>query len=113
MPAMAMHFTWSRESKLKSGYQSQRLSRYTASDNLISIYEIHPHFSLAFSVTLFCSEALIAILVLMVRRSKSVGGGELGGPVLVKYWTGATLIGLWIIYLVMSSLEAYGVIKGF
>jgi solute carrier family 8 (sodium/calcium exchanger) len=66
--------------------------------------------SLAFSVTLFCSEAVIAILILLVRRNKSIGG-ELGGPPLAKYVTATLLIGLWLIYLIASSLEAYGVIK--
>lgn len=71
-------------------------------------------FSLAFSVTLFCTEAVIAIIILLVRRNKTIGaGGELGGSQTSKYVSGALLFGLWIIYLVMSSLEAYGVIKGF
>lgn len=70
--------------------------------------------SLAFSVTLFCSEAVIAILILMVRRSKTIGsGGELGGSFMSKAISGSLLFSLWIIYLVMSSLEAYGVITGF
>lgn len=73
---------------------------------------INHHFpsSLAFSVTLFCSEAAIAIIILLVRRSKVVGG-ELGGPPVYKYITATALIGLWVIYLLMSSLEAYGVIN--
>lgn len=71
-------------------------------------------FSLAFSVTLFCSEAVVAIIILLIRRSKTIGsGGELGGAPFCKYFSGALLFGLWIIYLVMCSLEAYGVIKGF
>jgi solute carrier family 8 (sodium/calcium exchanger) len=65
---------------------------------------------LAFSVTLFCSEAVIAIIILLIRRHKSVGG-ELGGPPVAKYVTSTALIGLWLIYLIASSLEAYGVIK--
>lgn len=69
-------------------------------------------FSLAFSVTLFLSGAFISIAILLLRRSKRVGG-ELGGPVGLKYVTSAVLFGLWVIYLVASSLEAYGVIKGF
>lgn len=71
-----------------------------------------PLSSLAFSVTLFCSEAVVAILVLMLRRNRKVGG-VLGGPAGIKYLTTATLVGLWLIYLIMSSLEAYGYIKGF
>lgn len=73
----------------------------------------HNLYSLAFSVTLFCSEAFIAIIVLVLRRNPKVGGGELGGPRKPKYLTAFFFFSLWIIYLVMSSLEAYGVIKGF
>lgn len=47
----------------------------------------------------------------MIRRNKSIGcGGELGGEPCGKYVSSSLLFGLWIIYLVMSSLEAYGVI---
>ncbi len=38
--------------------------------------------SLAFSVTLYCGMAVIAIIILLIRRRKFIGG-ELGGP--VKY----------------------------
>lgn len=68
--------------------------------------------NLAFSVTLFCSEALITIAVLLIRRSKFIGG-ELGGKTSVKYLTSGFLIFLWIFYLVMSTFETYGVIQGF
>jgi solute carrier family 8 (sodium/calcium exchanger) len=61
-------------------------------------------------VTLFCSEAAIAIIILLIRRNAKIGG-ELGGPKVAKYITATALIGLWVIYLVMSSLEAYGVIS--
>ncbi|XP_070493895.1 sodium/calcium exchanger Calx isoform X2 [Chironomus tepperi] len=66
--------------------------------------------NLAFSVTIFCTEACIAILILLARRSPAIGG-ELGGPRAMKYITATALIGLWLIYLIASSLEAYGVIK--
>lgn len=68
--------------------------------------------SLAFSVTLFCSEACLVILVLLARRSKTIGG-ELGGPFIPKVLTSAFLFSLWLLYLIMSTLEAYGVIQGF
>ncbi|XP_055389239.1 sodium/calcium exchanger 1-like [Condylostylus longicornis] len=68
--------------------------------------------TLAFSVTLFCSEAALTVIVLLMRRNKIVGG-ELGGPVVIKYVSGAILFGLWLIYVIVSSLEAYGVIQGF
>lgn len=62
--------------------------------------------SLAFSVTLFCTEACLVVVVLILRRSKRIGG-ELGGPVLPKIITAIFLFSLWIFYLVMSTLEAY------
>ncbi|XP_012263112.1 sodium/calcium exchanger 2 isoform X1 [Athalia rosae] len=74
-------------------------------------FEVSPG-NLAFSVTLFCTEACFVIIVLMLRRAKSIGG-ELGGPLVPKYLTSAFLFSLWIFYLVMSTLEAYGVIAGF
>ncbi|XP_077262582.1 sodium/calcium exchanger 3 isoform X1 [Temnothorax americanus] len=68
--------------------------------------------NLAFSVTLFCSEACFVIVVLLVRRVKSIGG-ELGGPFIPKVITSVFLFSLWLLYLIMSTLEAYGVIQGF
>ncbi|XP_045532200.1 sodium/calcium exchanger 3 isoform X1 [Pieris brassicae] len=68
--------------------------------------------NLAFSVTMFCSEAALVVIVLMLRRRKSVGG-ELGGPRGVKIITSIFFFSLWLTYLTLSSLEAYGVIKGF
>lgn len=68
--------------------------------------------NLAFSVTLFCTEACLVILVLLLRRTKSIGG-ELGGPFVPKLITSAFLFSLWLFYLIMSTLEAYGIIQGF
>ncbi|KAL3287558.1 hypothetical protein HHI36_002025 [Cryptolaemus montrouzieri] len=68
--------------------------------------------NLAFSVTLFCTEAVITIMVLLLRRSKLVGG-ELGGPASIKYITSAFLVSLWLLYLILSTLEVYDVIGGF
>lgn len=67
--------------------------------------------TLAFSVTIFCVEAAIAFIVLMLRR-KFVGG-ELGGPKGPKIFTTVFLISLWLLYLILSGLEAYCVIEGF
>lgn len=68
--------------------------------------------SLAFSVTMYCSEACVAVLVLVLRRRKSIGG-ELGGPKRIKIITSMFFFSLWLIYLTMSSLEAYDIIPGF
>lgn len=74
-------------------------------------FEVDPG-TLAFSVTIFCTEAVVAIGVILIRRSKCVGG-ELGGPAIFKIPTTLFLIVLWAIYLLLSSLESYCIIKGF
>nr|XP_046491162.1 sodium/calcium exchanger 1-like [Neodiprion pinetum] len=74
-------------------------------------FEVQPN-NLAFSVTLFCTEACFVIIVLLLRRAKNIGG-ELGGPLVPKYLTSIFLFSLWIFYLVMSTMEAYGVNSGF
>nr|XP_053639649.1 sodium/calcium exchanger 1-like isoform X1 [Cherax quadricarinatus] len=65
--------------------------------------------NLAFSVTLFCVEALVAIALMMARRHRSIGG-ELGGPKISKIATTVFLIFLWIFYVLISTLEAYKII---
>lgn len=71
-------------------------------------FEVKPG-NLAFSVTLFCVEAAAAIIVLMLRRNPKIGG-ELGGPRIPKIMTSFFLFFLWIFYVFMSTLEAYGII---
>jgi len=66
--------------------------------------------SLGFSVTIFCAEALIAIMILLARRNPAVGG-ELGGPKAVKTVTSSIFVCLWITYVAVSAMEAYGVIN--
>ncbi|CAF1111567.1 unnamed protein product [Rotaria sordida] len=63
--------------------------------------------SLSFSVTLFCSFAGIAIILLMIRRLKFFGGGELGGPTKYRIISSLLFLLLWIAYLVLSGLENY------
>jgi len=62
--------------------------------------------ALGFSVMLFCICALIAIGVMMLRRNPKVGG-ELGGPKNMKILSAALLVGLWVFYIIISSLVAY------
>ena len=66
--------------------------------------------SLGFSVTIFCAEALVAIMILLIRRNPAVGG-ELGGPKSVKTVTSSIFVCLWITYVALSAMEAYGVIQ--
>ena len=66
-------------------------------------------FSLAFSVTLFCCEAVMAIGLMLLRRHPKVGG-ELGGPRGTKIVSSLFLFSLWVFYIAMSALEAYEVL---
>jgi len=66
--------------------------------------------SLGFSVTIFCIEALLAIAILMIRRSPAVGG-ELGGPKIFKTISSAIFVFFWCFYVAISALEAYEVIN--
>lgn len=67
--------------------------------------------NLSFSVTLFCICAFICSAVLVFRRYYI--GGELGGSRLAKVVTVICFVGLWLFYLSMSTLEAYGFISAF
>ena len=64
---------------------------------------------LAFSVFVFVSVAIICFIVLIFRRICI--GGELGGNHMVKYATGCFLFFLWFVYILMSTLQAYDLIK--
>uniref|UniRef100_A0AAR2KCA6 Calx-beta domain-containing protein n=1 Tax=Pygocentrus nattereri TaxID=42514 RepID=A0AAR2KCA6_PYGNA len=68
--------------------------------------------SLAFSVTLFTIFAFICMAVLLYRRQPSIGG-ELGGPRVSRLLTTLLFLGLWLLYILFSSLEAYCHIEGF
>uniref|UniRef100_F1KUR0 Sodium/calcium exchanger 1 n=1 Tax=Ascaris suum TaxID=6253 RepID=F1KUR0_ASCSU len=68
--------------------------------------------TLAFSVTIFCIEALICIAVIVLRRHPTVGG-ELGGPMKYKILTSGLFVILWFTYLGLSALESYCIIAGF
>uniref|UniRef100_A0A1I8IUU7 Calx-beta domain-containing protein n=1 Tax=Macrostomum lignano TaxID=282301 RepID=A0A1I8IUU7_9PLAT len=68
--------------------------------------------SLGFSVTLFCAEAFLAVIIMLLRRLKPIGG-ELGGPRPAKIATAMAFFSLWGTYILVSSLENYCYIDGF
>ncbi|KAI6228812.1 Sodium/calcium exchanger 2 [Aphelenchoides fujianensis] len=76
-----------------------------------SIFRVDPG-TLAFSVTIFCIEAVICIVVIVLRRHPKVGG-ELGGPRKIQLMTAMFFCSLWLIYIGLSALESYCVIAGF
>ncbi|XP_026183979.1 sodium/calcium exchanger 2a isoform X1 [Mastacembelus armatus] len=75
------------------------------------VFRVDPG-SLAFSVTLFTIFAFFSMGVLMLRRRPSIGG-ELGGPRIPRVLTSLLFFGLWFLYILFSSLEAYCHIQGF
>merc|ERR1712080_738742 len=66
--------------------------------------------SLGFSVTIFCIEALCAILILLARRRPAVGG-ELGGPKFFKTISSSCFVFFWFFYVAISAMEMYGAIE--
>lgn len=66
--------------------------------------------SLGFSVTIFCIEAVLAVLILLLRRHPAVGG-ELGGPKIFKTISSSIFVFFWVFYVLISALEAYKVIR--
>ena len=71
-------------------------------------YEV-PAGKLAFSVTVFLVVAIICFIILIGRRCAL--GAELGGNYYTKYFSGIFLFGLWFLYVILSALQAYGIIK--
>lgn len=71
-------------------------------------YETPPG-SLGFSVIVFMIVSVVCFIVLIVRRI--VVGGELGGPPFSRYLSCSFLFVLWLIYIVLSTMQAYGIIK--
>ncbi len=61
-------------------------------------------------MTLFVTEAFLAIMILLFRRNPSVGG-ELGGPKSVKTITSSIFVCFWLTYVLVSAMEAYKVIQ--
>lgn len=68
-----------------------------------------PAGTLGFSVVLFLCTSLICFAVIVLRRVFI--GGELGGPFIPKVLSAAILIALWLIYIIVSILQNYGIVK--
>jgi solute carrier family 8 (sodium/calcium exchanger) len=72
------------------------------------VFEV-PAGDLAFSVMMYLSTSIVCFIILIVRRK--VIGGELGGPPASKWLSAALMVSLWFVYIICSSLKAYGVIE--
>ena len=67
-----------------------------------------PPGSLSFSVIVFLSFSILCFTILGLRRY--FVGGELGGPGLARPISAAILFMLWVIYILLVSLESYNII---
>ncbi|OWF55905.1 Sodium/calcium exchanger 3 [Mizuhopecten yessoensis] len=73
-----------------------------------------PAGSLGFSVIVFTICSLVTIMFLLFRRNLNVfGSAELGGPKIPKILSGIFCIALWVVYVLLASLNAYEHIPGF
>ena len=50
-------------------------------------------------------------LIVLRRRLSCFGHAELGGDTNMKYASSAVLFGLWFLFVILTSLNAYGLIK--
>lgn len=70
-----------------------------------------PAGALSFSVTVYMGCSLVCLVLLYIKRKTC--GGELGGRGFMRTGIAVCLVSLWMLYLVLSSLQAMGHIKGF
>ena len=64
---------------------------------------------LSFSVALYTITAITGIAILMARRYLPfMGKAELGGPTFYRWLTFTLLIGMWLMYVLLSALQVYG-----
>lgn len=76
------------------------------------IFRVEPG-NLAFSVTTFTVLAVLAILILVLRRRAKSIGAELGGPRRYKIMCSLIFVLFWLIYIVLSALDSYCIINTF
>ena len=67
-----------------------------------------PAGELAFSVMIFLVVSVTCLLTLVARRF--IVGGELGGSPFGRTISAIFMVSLWVIYITLSTLKAYGVI---
>ena len=82
----------------------------------LSLQEGHsfpvPAGSLGFSVIVYTVCAIIALTILVMRHFLPIfGKAELGGPQKPKIISGVVLMCLWVIYVLLSSLQTKGYIQ--
>ncbi|MFH4976602.1 hypothetical protein AB6A40_003311 [Gnathostoma spinigerum] len=68
--------------------------------------------TLGFSVIIFMALSFLCLGLFVIRRfMKFFGSAELGGPLVPKLLTGFVFFFLWVIYVSLSTLQAYDIIR--
>lgn len=71
-----------------------------------------PPGSLGFSVIIYTGCAIIAIIILLLRRFlKPFGQAELGGPKGAKILSAVIMVSLWVFYVLLSALNSKNIIN--
>lgn len=71
-----------------------------------------PAGDLAFSVGVYSAVAFAGLGLIIARRFLPFfGKAELGGPAVPKYLSGGFLISLWFLYITLSALNTYEIIR--
>lgn len=106
LPWMIAAFYWSFGVETGSSMEAAWLLRYGTGPNDSVQGFVVPSGDLGLSVIVFTVCAMVTLGTFVARRWAF--GSELGGPRLAKYLTSALFVVLWLIYVLISSLRAYG-----
>ena len=67
---------------------------------------------LLFQILLYTIVSFVGLTLICFRRKLTFfGKAELGGPTVPKYISAGFLFSLWLVFIVVSCLRAYGVIE--
>jgi solute carrier family 8 (sodium/calcium exchanger) len=110
LPWVIGSFVWNGKGKTDEWVKKTGMTKSVGMD-LLNKYPdggvfVVPGGDLGFSVTVFTICALVGLAALHYRRT--VLGGELGGPWKEARWFSLLFFGLWLVYIVMSTLKLYG-----
>ena len=71
-----------------------------------------PSGGLSFQVVIYTICSVTGLTLIVMRRKMDLfGRAELGGVTSMKYVSAGILFGLWVLFIILNSLNAYGIIK--
>jgi Ca2+/Na+ antiporter len=106
LPWMIAAFYWTCGVQTGSDMETAWISRYGSGPSGTVTGFVVPAGDLGLSVIVFTACAMVTLGTLLLRRWAF--GCELGGPRCAKFLTAALFVTLWLVYVLISSLKAYG-----